>query len=58
MLFDPKTVARGAKRRAHDLPAGAARLTTSRSACTACGSTHPCADHKGFCVDKAARLAR
>jgi len=29
MLFDPKTVARGPKRRAHDLPAGAARLTTS-----------------------------
>ena len=27
MLFDPKTVARGPKRRAHDLPAGAARLT-------------------------------
>jgi N-acyl-D-aspartate/D-glutamate deacylase len=29
MLFDPKTVARGPKRRAHDLPAGAARLTGS-----------------------------
>src|SRR5260370_20484668 len=29
MLFDPKTVARGAKRPAHDLPAGAARLTAS-----------------------------
>ena len=29
MLFDPATVARGPKRRAHDLPAGAARLTTS-----------------------------
>jgi N-acyl-D-amino-acid deacylase len=29
MLFDPTTVARGPKRRTHDLPAGAARLTTS-----------------------------
>jgi len=29
MLFDPATVARGPKRRAHDLPAGAARLTAS-----------------------------
>jgi N-acyl-D-aspartate/D-glutamate deacylase len=28
LLFDPKTVARGPKRRVHDLPAGAARLTT------------------------------
>ncbi|MEI7446856.1 MAG: amidohydrolase family protein, partial [Burkholderiales bacterium] len=29
MLFDPKTVARGPRRRVHDLPAGAARLTGS-----------------------------
>ena len=28
LLFDPKTVGRGPKRRLHDLPAGAARLTT------------------------------
>nr|HET7858347.1 amidohydrolase family protein [Caldimonas sp.] len=28
LLFDPKTVGRGPKRRVHDLPAGAARLTT------------------------------
>jgi N-acyl-D-aspartate/D-glutamate deacylase len=28
LLFDPKTVARGAKRRVHDLPTGAARLDT------------------------------
>jgi N-acyl-D-aspartate/D-glutamate deacylase len=28
MLFDPNTVGRGPKRRVHDLPAGAARLTT------------------------------
>ncbi|MEO8526418.1 MAG: amidohydrolase family protein [Caldimonas sp.] len=28
LLFDPKTAGRGPKRRVHDLPAGAARLTT------------------------------
>jgi len=28
LLFDPRTVARGPKRRVHDLPAGGARLTT------------------------------
>ena len=28
LLFDPNTVGRGPKRRVHDLPAGAARLTT------------------------------
>jgi N-acyl-D-aspartate/D-glutamate deacylase len=28
LLFDPKTVARGAKRRVHDLPTGASRLDT------------------------------
>ena len=28
LLFDPKTVGRGQKRRVHDLPGGAARLTT------------------------------
>jgi N-acyl-D-amino-acid deacylase len=28
LLFDPKTVGRGPKRRVHDLPGGAARLTT------------------------------
>ena len=28
MLFDPNTVARGPKRRVHDLPTGAARLDT------------------------------
>ena len=28
LLFDPETVGRGPKRRVHDLPAGAARLTT------------------------------
>jgi N-acyl-D-amino-acid deacylase len=29
MLFDPATIGRGEKRRVHDLPAGAARLTAS-----------------------------
>jgi N-acyl-D-aspartate/D-glutamate deacylase len=29
ILFDPATVGRGARRRVHDLPAGAARLTAS-----------------------------
>ena len=28
LLFDPATVGRGPKRRVHDLPGGAARLTT------------------------------
>ena len=28
LLFDPRTVGRGPKRRVHDLPAGGARLTT------------------------------
>jgi N-acyl-D-amino-acid deacylase len=56
MLFDPRTVARGAKRRAHDLPAGAARLTTSAVGLHGVwiNGTHV-ADQKGFCVDKAAR---
>src|SRR5882757_2546081 len=56
MLFDPKTVARGAKRRAHDLPAGAARLTTSAVGLHGVwiNGTHV-ADRNGFCIDKAAR---
>ena len=29
MLFDPATVGRGPKHRVHDLPGGAARLTTN-----------------------------
>ncbi|HUA50817.1 MAG TPA: amidohydrolase family protein [Candidatus Sulfotelmatobacter sp.] len=29
LLFDPKTVGRGAKRRVHDLPAGASRMDTA-----------------------------
>jgi N-acyl-D-amino-acid deacylase len=56
MLFDPETVARGAKRRAHDLPAGAARLTTSAVGLHGVwiNGTHV-ADPKGFCADKTAR---
>jgi N-acyl-D-aspartate/D-glutamate deacylase len=56
MLFDPKTVARGPKRRAHDLPAGAARLTT-----TAVGlrgvwiNGNKVADDKGLCADSKMR---
>ena len=44
------------KRRAHDLPAGAARLTTSAVGLHGVwiNGTHV-ADHKGFCADKAAR---
>jgi N-acyl-D-amino-acid deacylase len=56
MLFDPKTVARGAKRRAHDLPAGAARLTTSAVGLHGVWiNGTKVADQKGFCVDRTAR---
>jgi N-acyl-D-aspartate/D-glutamate deacylase len=56
MLFDPKTVARGAKRRAHDLPAGAARLTTSAVGLHGVWiNGTKVADQKGFCADKTAR---
>ncbi|TMJ30043.1 MAG: hypothetical protein E6G95_05700, partial [Alphaproteobacteria bacterium] len=56
MVFDPATVARGPKRRAHDLPAGAARLTT-----TAVGlhgtwiNGARVADQTGFCADPKSR---
>jgi N-acyl-D-aspartate/D-glutamate deacylase len=56
MLFDPATVARGPKRRAHDLPSGAARLTT-----TAVGlhgtwiNGARVADRTGFCADPKSR---
>jgi hypothetical protein len=52
MLFDPQTVARGPKRRAHDLPAGAARLTASAVGLhgTWINGT-PVADARGFCAD-------
>jgi N-acyl-D-amino-acid deacylase len=56
MLFDPRTVARGAKRRAHDLPAGAARLTTSAIGLQGVWINGTrVADAKGFCADRAAR---
>ena len=41
MLFDPKTVARGPKKRAHDLPAVRRGSRPRRSACMACGSMAP-----------------
>ncbi|MBR2819589.1 MAG: amidohydrolase family protein [Reyranella sp.] len=56
MLFDPATVARGPKRRAHDLPAGAARLTGSAVGLHGVwinGSRT--VDEKGFCADPASR---
>ena len=56
MLFDPRTVARGAKRRAHDLPAGAARLTTSAVGLHGVWiNGTKVADQAGFCVDRTAR---
>lgn len=56
MLFDPKTVARGPKRRTHDLPSGASRLTASAVGLHGVwiNGLHV-ADEKGFCVDKSAR---
>jgi N-acyl-D-aspartate/D-glutamate deacylase len=56
MLFDPQTVARGPKRRAHDLPAGAARLTASAVGLhgTWINGT-PVADARGFCADPRSR---
>lgn len=56
MLFDPATVARGPKRRAHDLPAGAARLTTSAVGLHGTWINGArVADAKGFCADPASR---
>ncbi len=56
MLFDPKTVARGPKRRAHDLPARATRLTASAVGLNGVWINGlRVADEKGFCVDKKAR---
>ncbi len=56
MLFDPRTVARGPKRRAHDLPSGAARLTTSAVGLHGVWINGTrVADQKGFCVDPKAR---
>ena len=56
MLFDPATVARGPKRRAHDLPAGAARLTTSAVGLHGVWINGTrVADGGGFCADPASR---
>jgi N-acyl-D-aspartate/D-glutamate deacylase len=56
MLFDPRTVARGPKRRSHDLPAGAARLTTSAVGLHGVWINGiKVADDKGFCADPTAR---
>jgi len=56
MLFDPATVARGPKRRAHDLPAGAARLTGSAVGLHGVwiNGAHV-TDAKGFCADPQSR---
>jgi N-acyl-D-aspartate/D-glutamate deacylase len=56
MLFDKTTVARGPKRRAHDLPAGAARLTTSAVGLHGVwiNGAHV-TDAKGFCADPNSR---
>ena len=56
MLFDPATVARGPKRRVHDLPAGAARLTASAVGLHGVwiNGAHV-ADDKGFCADPSSR---
>ena len=56
MLFDPKTVARGPKRRAHDLPSGAARLTASAIGLHGVWvNGTKVADARGFCADPKAR---
>jgi N-acyl-D-aspartate/D-glutamate deacylase len=56
ILFDSKTVARGPKRRAHDLPAGAARLTTSAVGLHGVWiNGTKVADNKGLCADPKAR---
>ena len=56
MLFDPKTVARGPKRRAHDLPGGATRLTTSAVGLHGVWvNGEHVADARGFCADPKSR---
>ncbi|MBS0517918.1 MAG: amidohydrolase family protein [Proteobacteria bacterium] len=56
MLFDPATVARGPKRRAYDLPAGAARLTAGAVGLHGVWVNGTrVADRNGFCADPAAR---
>ena len=56
MVFDPKTVDRGPKRRAHDLPAGAARLTGSAVGLHGVWiNGQRVTDEKGFCADPTSR---
>jgi N-acyl-D-amino-acid deacylase len=56
MLFDPATVDRGPKRRAHDLPAGAARLTGSAIGLHGVWvNGAKVANDKGFCADPKSR---
>ncbi len=59
MLFDPKTVARGPKRRAHDLPAGAARLTADAVGLHGVWiNGQHVTDANGFCADPKSRPGR
>ena len=59
MLFDPATVARGPKRRAHDLPAGAARLTAGAVGLHGVWiNGNRAADETGFCADPDSRPGR
>jgi N-acyl-D-aspartate/D-glutamate deacylase len=59
MLFDPKAVARGPKRRVHDLPARAARLTASAVGLHGVWVNGTrVADDKGLCADPNARPGR
>ena len=56
MLFDPATVNRGPKRRAHDLPSGAARLTASAVGLHGVWVNGTrVTDEKGFCADPRTR---
>lgn len=56
MLFDPATVARGPKRRAYDLPSGAARLTGSAVGLHGVWvNGAKVADENGLCADPESR---
>lgn len=56
MLFDPATVDRGPKRRAHDLPSGAARLTGSAVGLHGVWVNGArVTNEKGFCADPKSR---
>jgi len=56
MLFDPATVDRGPKRRAHDLPSGAARLTGSAIGLHGVWVNGArVTNDKGFCADPTSR---